>query len=100
MIAASLGFLTATAGLAIEPRLAKVAAPLVCREHFEISSDSFSTASHESGVNRHFYCSDAEGSKRSITLRIALACFCLFSIGYGILLAILSPWILPRLKSL
>lgn len=80
-----LGFLTATAGLAIYPPLSKPAAFLACRGELVVDSQSYSMVNSESGVNRYFYCVDASGTKTPANLKIGAAVALLYSAFFTIL---------------
>jgi len=79
-----LGFITATAGLAIFPDLGKVTRAFVCSGEFRVESERYALVNSESGVNRRFYCAEASGELHSITLQVALLTFLIFSFFYSL----------------
>src|SRR5436190_1302333 len=84
-----LGFLTATAGLAVCPDLGMVTRGIVCSGDLKVESERYAMVNRESGVNRRFYCIDPSGQRQSITLRVAFLTFLIFSLLYSLALAAL-----------
>jgi hypothetical protein len=74
------GLMIATAGIAVYPPLANVAAPLVCDGRLVAESQSWQVRPGESGITRTFSC-QAEGNARDVSLRTIFAAFLVYSVA-------------------
>ncbi|MCE9624566.1 MAG: ribosomal protein L7/L12 [Deltaproteobacteria bacterium] len=80
------GFMLATAGLAIFPAIGKVSGPFVCDGGIVVNSNHYNPSPGTSVTTRHFYCPDY----REVTLRVAFVSGLLYSFGTLVLVSLLS----------
>jgi len=93
------GFLFATAGTAVHPPLVRVAAPLACEGRFEIETRDYSYKPGQSGIEHRYWCTGADGTRESVTMRAIAYAFLVYSgfaFGASVLLALPALWWIDR----
>lgn len=93
------GFLFATAGTAVHPPLVRVAAPLACEGSFEIETRDYSYKPGQSGTEHRYWCTGADGTRESVTMRAigyAFLVYSGFAFGASLLLALPALWWIDR----
>ncbi|MFO1518906.1 MAG: zinc-ribbon domain-containing protein [bacterium] len=82
-----IGFMIATAGLALFPKLGTVTSPLICEKTVQIHSQSYSYQAGQRGVTRDFYCEDIPGERRSVNAKVIVFSILLYSVAAFLLLS-------------
>jgi hypothetical protein len=102
-----LGILFGTAGTALHPPLASVAAPLVCDGEMVTESQAGSARAGQNDTSRRFRCAGdgAGGIGADVTLKAVSASILIYAVLVFLLLRLvlrplLRPWLKPRMAGL
>jgi len=81
-----IGFMMATAGLAVFPAVGKVASPFLCVGTIQVQSHTYRPVPGSTTVTRNFFCPDG----REVTWRTALISGAIYIVAAYLLLSIIS----------
>ncbi|MFO1519632.1 MAG: hypothetical protein U1F57_08245 [bacterium] len=84
LVALFVGFMAATAGLALFPAVGKVAGPFLCVGELQVQSSHYHPSPGQYATTRHFFCPDG----REVSWKTSFVCLLVYSAASFAVLAL------------